>query len=394
MDSKLVSIIIPCYKQAHWVAQAVQSCLDQSYPHVQIVVVNDGSPDDVAGALRPFSRYVTLVNQENRGLSSARNTGLHFAKGQYVKFLDADDWLLPRCLEWQVEALENSTNDIALIGYRMWFENNDRSPMDIYPSHQALEIQLCYINTGPPHALLFSRKSVRDAVQFLPELPGNEDYEFLCRLVGKGYKATVIDRIGCVYRQTPGSMSKQWQAMSSSRFFVWRRYVDSLLDNEAQSELLVHILGGYELLQRQHVIRYEGMFYFERIMREIKECLKKFSAGEALMLADRLANVLRSLPQPRSLQEQAEREASLECIQNMTTSLLSTMVSTDPANGFRRDVLSLTALWILNCWSWGRCRSNRFVQRVSLDAAHLRFFFLRAHRAIMRARKYRFPTYP
>src|SRR5215210_2105808 len=94
----LVSVIIPCYNQAHFLGEAIESVLGQSYPNFEIVVVDDGSPDDTAevAARYPEVRYIC---QDNQGLSAARNTGLGQSEGEYVVFLDADDRLLPEALE-------------------------------------------------------------------------------------------------------------------------------------------------------------------------------------------------------------------------------------------------------------------------------------------------------
>jgi glycosyltransferase involved in cell wall biosynthesis len=93
----LVSVVIPCYAQARYLPDAIESVLAQTYPHLEVVVVDDGSPDntgEVAG------RYpgVRVVAQENTGLAGARNTGLRHTNGAYLVFLDADDRLLPNAL--------------------------------------------------------------------------------------------------------------------------------------------------------------------------------------------------------------------------------------------------------------------------------------------------------
>lgn len=91
----LVSVVIPCYKQAQFLAEAVQSCLDQHYPALEVIVVNDGSPDDTASVAAQFGSRITYIEQANRGASAARNTGIKAARGSYVAFLDSDDVFLP-----------------------------------------------------------------------------------------------------------------------------------------------------------------------------------------------------------------------------------------------------------------------------------------------------------
>ena len=97
MDQATVSVIIPCFRQAHFLPEAIESVLVQSHP-AEIVVVNDGSPDNTAkvAAAYPQVRYLW---QENKGLAEARNSGFRAATGEYVIFLDADDRLTPNAIE-------------------------------------------------------------------------------------------------------------------------------------------------------------------------------------------------------------------------------------------------------------------------------------------------------
>jgi len=105
-DNPLVSVVIPCYRQAHFLPDAIESALRQSYARVEIVVVDDGSPDDTARVATRYPR-VRCVRQPNRGLSAARNAGLRASAGEYVVFLDADDRLT-------LDALELGVREMAL----------------------------------------------------------------------------------------------------------------------------------------------------------------------------------------------------------------------------------------------------------------------------------------
>ena len=90
----LVSILIPAYNAQPWIADAIRSALDQTWPHTEIIVVNDGSTDrTLAVAQRFVSRGVTLVSQPNQGAAAARNLALSLSRGDYIQWLDADDLL-------------------------------------------------------------------------------------------------------------------------------------------------------------------------------------------------------------------------------------------------------------------------------------------------------------
>ena len=93
MKEPLVSIIIPVYNKAAYVRETLESALGQTYPHIEIVLVNDGSKDESLSILEEFkSRYpdkIILINQENGGVSKATNVGIQASKGAYIQFLDA-----------------------------------------------------------------------------------------------------------------------------------------------------------------------------------------------------------------------------------------------------------------------------------------------------------------
>jgi glycosyltransferase involved in cell wall biosynthesis len=104
-----VSVVIPCYNQARFLGEAIQSVLSQGYTHFEIVVVDDGSRDGTEGVASGYAgedARVRLVKQENRGLAAARNRGLAEARGEYLVFLDSDDRLLFEALEVGVRELE------------------------------------------------------------------------------------------------------------------------------------------------------------------------------------------------------------------------------------------------------------------------------------------------
>ena len=103
-EAGLVSVIIPCYNQAHFLHEAIQSVLAQTYPHREIFIVDDGSTDNTAEVTAGY-RDVRYIRQENSGVSAARNTGLKQSRGEYLVFLDSDDQLLPEALEIGVDCL-------------------------------------------------------------------------------------------------------------------------------------------------------------------------------------------------------------------------------------------------------------------------------------------------
>src|SRR3954451_21632885 len=94
-NNRLVSIIIPCYNAERWLNESIDSCLRQTYRPLEIVVVDDGSTDKSLQILMSYGSRIKYVTGPNRGGNHARNTGFALTKGEYVQFLDADDYILP-----------------------------------------------------------------------------------------------------------------------------------------------------------------------------------------------------------------------------------------------------------------------------------------------------------
>src|ERR1700735_4427253 len=112
----LVSIIIPAYNAEEWIADTVQSAIGQTWPHKEIIIVDDGSRDRTAEIARRFaSKRVLVVSKENQGAAATRNHGLSLSQGNYIQWLDADDLLARDKIERQLAALREIDNRRILL---------------------------------------------------------------------------------------------------------------------------------------------------------------------------------------------------------------------------------------------------------------------------------------
>jgi len=119
-----VSIIIPCYNHAQFLPEAIDSALAQTYPSIEVVVVNDGSPDNTTEVCRHYAGRILCVDQTNKGLAEARNAGIRAAHGEFILPLDADDKLLPDSLARLVPVLQSSSEIGFVYGHRYLFSND------------------------------------------------------------------------------------------------------------------------------------------------------------------------------------------------------------------------------------------------------------------------------
>lgn len=123
----LVSILIPVYNAAPWLAQTLESALAQTWPHTEIIAVNDGSTDESLSILRRFEeRGIKVVDQENGGAGKCRNRALQESQGDYLQYLDADDLLSPNKIQAQVATLQrNPPNMVAFCGTMYFWDGQD-----------------------------------------------------------------------------------------------------------------------------------------------------------------------------------------------------------------------------------------------------------------------------
>lgn len=117
MGQAKVSVIVPAYNSKNYINACVDSLLAQTYPSVEIIVVNDGSTDETRDILLSYGDKIRLIDQENQGVSTARNHGLSEATGDYLLFVDSDDFIDANYIEKMVKAAVKYNSDLVLSGY-------------------------------------------------------------------------------------------------------------------------------------------------------------------------------------------------------------------------------------------------------------------------------------
>jgi glycosyltransferase involved in cell wall biosynthesis len=213
----LVSVIIPCYNQAHFLSEAIESVLKQTYPHYEIIVVDDGSTDGTAKVAASYERTQCL-SRKNRGLAAARNAGLEASNGSYVVFLDADDRLLPNALEDGIKAL-NSHAECAFAYGHVRLIAADGSPLPSPPQagtegdHYLELLRHNYIWT--PGAVIYRRGVFDFVAGFNPRISGSADFDLNAR-IAKLFPICCSESAVVEYRQHEESMSRDYARMLKS----------------------------------------------------------------------------------------------------------------------------------------------------------------------------------
>lgn len=130
-----VSVIIPAYNCQDYISAAIESCLSQDYDNIEVIAVNDGSTDRTANMIAPFlaDPRVILIDQENKGVSAARNYGMECATGDYITFLDSDDELGPYTISRNMKLMASDTDSVWLLFPIQRIDRNGNAVDDISP---------------------------------------------------------------------------------------------------------------------------------------------------------------------------------------------------------------------------------------------------------------------
>jgi glycosyltransferase involved in cell wall biosynthesis len=213
----LVSIVIPCYNSAAWLAATLDSALAQTWPRCEIIVVDDGSRDaSLAVANSYAARRVTVIPQDNRGASAARNAGLRASRGDWIQFLDADDLLAPDKIERQLEAAASLPANRMLAGRWGRFTGEPKNAQfvseilcrDEQPAHWTI-LKLENNAMMHPAAWLSPRAIVERAGPWDETLSLDDDGEYFTRLVLASEGVAYCPLAVSLYRsELPGSLSR------------------------------------------------------------------------------------------------------------------------------------------------------------------------------------------
>lgn len=223
-ENPVVSVIIPAYNLEKYIAKAVESVLNQSTVDMEIIIVNDGSKDKtkekVLEMLRNKSVNWTLVNQTNGGVSVARNTGIDYARGEYIRFLDGDDQFLPNSTGKLLNTAKHYDSDFVF-GKFVMKTSKDKTIMTSDELGRLTdgeinkrEIIVDFLNYKPFIHLgniLFKREILeRERLRFTPGVKISEDFEFISKLMYNSKRIVFLDEYVYywLYRKSSATKTK------------------------------------------------------------------------------------------------------------------------------------------------------------------------------------------
>ncbi|PSB10031.1 glycosyl transferase [Pleurocapsa sp. CCALA 161] len=259
-----VSVIIPAYNGDRYLAEAIDSVLQQTYQDYEIIVVDDGSTDHTAQVAQQYGKAVRYLTQTNQGVAASRNLGLAAALGDYIAFLDQDDILLLDKLSSQTALLDRDP-DLGMVnsGWQIYRENSisdrqDAAAAAVKPWEQIPQLTSADLIIWKPvflGAMLFRRNWLERVGGFNTSLEQTPDVDLVMRLAKIGCPAAWVEQITVKYRQHETNASKnallQAQELNqiTANFFTESNLTPAIKTVEAQSRYQSLIWSAWRLHQ-------------------------------------------------------------------------------------------------------------------------------------------------
>ena len=272
MNNPKISVIIPVYNVEQYLRECLDSVVNQTFRDLEIICVNDGSTDGSPAILEEYSskdNRIVVINQENSGQSVARNNGLKIATGEYVVFLDSDDYMELNLCELAYQKAQLSGADITMYFFDTFGENYmNVSAIDTIPEDEIVirdrKIDAVNDNNNVIWNMLYKRSFLQTNNIFFLENVIFEDVHFsvkcacLCNKISVLRKRLVHYRIGCGYSTDKKQSEKQIQ-----RIIMYNHLIDDLRKIDSSSDFLV------KLYQKKWGSLYSTYYY------GIPRCLRK-----------------------------------------------------------------------------------------------------------------------
>ena len=292
MTSSIISIIVPIFNAERFLSQCVDSVLGQTYKHIEILLLNDGSTDSSGAICQKYAEQdsrVVYIEKKNTGVSDTRNEGLKLAKGKYVFFLDSDDYLDPQCLEMLYSVVDDG--NLPITGY--WLDFTEKSlvyvPEQAYGNYPSLKDYLIDFHKffatkfNFVWGKLYRLDVIREhGITFNKDIHLGEDQLFDQEYYRHCHKGIIaIRHNGYYYRQCgTASLSKKFDA----RMFEWNEYCFASLRN---------YLKEYECFTKENAMR-----FYEIVFGDYQYSFHLIALNTSMTLEEKTAIIRRYLPTP------------------------------------------------------------------------------------------------
>lgn len=277
---KLVSVIIPAYNAEKYIEQCVNSVVNQTYKQLEIIIVNDGSIDKtlvLVEKIKNMDNRIVVIDQKNKGLSAARNAGLKVCKGDYIFFLDSDDWIIPTCIEELIGIEKDKDMDIVFFDYIKNYENCEvehhvYKKNFIYTCEQKDNSILWNMRTITAWGKLYSRKCL-DGILYDEYMQTAEDVDFNYRVYKNVKTAYYLHRCLLHYRILEHSAIHGFDSNVKKKFeYPLKRIASYITEDDVQSLTAYYSFAAiaYIVICQNGIVRNDMISNSEK-RKQIKE---------------------------------------------------------------------------------------------------------------------------
>ena len=246
-----VSIIIPTYNRAGIVEDAIQSALDQTYKKIEVIVVDDGSTDETADIIEKYDGKVKHFSILHAGVSAARNVGIKRAEGEWLAFLDSDDYWLEKKLEKQMKYTLDKGYLISQTGEKWYRDGNWVMKRDKHKKYSGWIFSHCLSRCVVTPSAAVINKSVFENVGYFDEsLPACEDYDMWLRIACK-YRIGLLEEELVVKRGGhEDQLSKKYWGLDRFRVKALEKILEEDITEEQQKMVLKEIVKKLKILEK------------------------------------------------------------------------------------------------------------------------------------------------
>lgn len=278
-----LSIIIPVYNVEKYIEKCITSLINQTIKEIEFIFVNDGTPDNSINIIKKYQKNdkrIKLINKENGGQASARNLGLKYAKGEYIAFLDSDDYVKEEMYEKMYNKAKQNDLDIVICNYFLTYKDKiEEMKNDITNKKEKTILPKEYILLTPSPWNKIIKKSYLEKINFtFPEGIIYEDYASIPTLVLNNPKVLYINECLHYYVQSESStMRNQEYKKKYEDIFIATKYLYENMINKGYNEELEYIITYHFLyLGSLNFLKYKKYQNINKISNDMKKYFPKW----------------------------------------------------------------------------------------------------------------------
>lgn len=286
-NNSLISIIVPVYNVEQYLPRCIESLICQTYHNIEIILIDDGSPDKSGEICDEYARHdkrIVVIHKENGGLSDARNRGLDIAKGDYIMFVDSDDWIEENSCETLCQLVLEYDADIVVFGLNTVFSSgkttrSKKGLTGLVNKNMCMKFLMYNVSQGGVFNYawnkLYSSQLFKDLRFPIGRLAEDQDTTY--KLIHKSQRIYVTNQALYNYYQRDGSITtmQYYPCLIQDRHELWLKRLDFIREHypELKNYQIAQILGTAYV----SIIKLQGNLQYKELKKELAYFCDKYA---------------------------------------------------------------------------------------------------------------------